>query len=313
MEDGAINVTVWAYSFLTNTLQPWPSLLYSSLPEQNQGRNKKKRTKYPSSSYAGRLHATLIGNVTIIVISTDNTVCNQTLDVSTYATNNSWTRISPLPLQDLCRSTCGSSDIISAIVSSTCSRFLYVLQDNNPRYPALLYHLHTDLWIPLLSYTTDNDQIKTNHQNNLTLPIQSSILHLQNQILFLGGFIYDNNSDSDTDTIILDKIFFLQEESETIDNTHFVLGEVKECSLPYAIRGSSCCIYDGKLTMLGGLTGWNVNSLPINDPWQLIDEYSLNGNGGNLNNQILSGTWSCLPIKLPFDVILEGLAFSMKM
>jgi hypothetical protein len=316
MENGAINVTVWAYSFLTNTLQPWPSLLHSSLPEQTQGQKEKNHTKYPSPSYTDRLHATLIGNFTIIVISTDNTVCNQTLDCSTYATKNSWTRISPLPQQNLCSVTCGSGDIISAIVSSTCSRYLYVLQDNNPQYPALLYHLHTDLWTPLLSCTTYNNKIKPNHQNDLTVPIQSSILHLQNQILFLGGFIYDNNNDSDADTIILDKILYLQEDGETVDMTHFVLGEVKECSLPYAIRGSSCCIYDGKLTMLGGLTGWSVNSLPSNDPWQLIDEYSLNGtssNGGSLNKQIVSGTWSCLPIRLPFDVILEGLTFSMMM
>lgn len=317
MQHGAVNVTVWAYSFLTNTMQQWPSLLHTSLPKQTQGRKKRNKEKYPGSSYASRLYATLMGNFTIIVISTDTNVCNQTLDVSTYATKLQWTRISPLPQNNLPSLTCCTGDTISAIVSSTCSRFLYVLHDNHTQFPAFLYHLHADLWIPLLSSTTENNQIDINHQNVVIVPIQSSILHFQNQILFLGGFIPDNTGDDEesaiADAIILDKIFCLKENDDTKETTYFALSEVRECSLPHAIRGASCCIYNGKLTVLGGLPGWNVNVSLSNDPWQRIAEYLLSGSDGNLNSQVVSSKWSCLPIRLPFDVILQGLAFSMMM
>jgi hypothetical protein len=173
------------------------------------------------------------------------------------------------------------------------------------------------LWIPLLSSTTENNQVDINHQNDVIVPIQSSILHFQNRILFIGGFIHDNSGDDEesaiADAIILDKIFCLKENDDTKETKYFGLCEVRECSLPHVIRGSSCCIYDGKLTVLGGLPGWNVNFSPSNDPWQLIDEYLLKGSDGNLNSQVVSGKWSSLPIRLPFDVILQGLAFSMTM
>lgn len=351
-EDGAINGNVWAYSFLTNTYQKWPSLLYSSnVTSQQQGRKQKKTKKNRSrntpklyncgndnNNSSGRLYATLIGDSTIAVISTDVHVCNQTLDVSQYQ-EKQWKRISPLPVHSsYSTASCTSgTDIIIAIVASTCSSFLYVLHDNNPHCPALLYHVQTDWWLPLLTPTNNNND---NNSNNFgTVPNQSCIVSFQNKILFLGGFIpSDNNNYQDeerpyvspvTNTIILDTMLSLREENTTTITSHFILEEevvVVERfvvnKLPHPIRGASCCVYGGKLTIFGGSSGWNLNSSQTTRAqlWQQGMEYSpkiscssATGSTNLLDHQEENDPilWEPLPIGLPYESIMEGLSFSV--
>jgi len=301
------NEEVWAFSFLTNCCQQWPSMLISQ--------KRKHATSCPSS----KIHVTLIGERYIVAIASDQqNHQNQKFDLKLWK----WTQISNPPnhYHDDHR----NQKDIAAVVASPCCRYLFLLYESNPTYPYDYYYsssssLSSSQSVAGYSYHVDMDVWfslpPTEEESNIVVGMNTSTIIYHDKILLIGGIIpcsYNSNNDDDDE--------YYNEDYTNLDNVSVLDLQVNEnyqnddttCTspstmlsipnLPIPVRGASSCIYDGTLTVLGGLSSFSseIYTNQSSTVWQLHCDA----------NEVAQ--WKIHPsIRLPHAALLNGLCFSI--
>jgi len=211
---------------------------------------------------------------------------------------------------------------IAAVVASPCCRYLFLLYESNPTYPydyyyssslsssqsvaGYSYHVDTDVWSALPP---------TEEESNIVVGMNTSTIVYHDKILLIGGIIpcsYNSNNDDDDeyyneDYTHLDNVSVLDlkvTESHQNDDTTCTSPSTMLSipNLPIPVRGASSCIYDGTLTVLGGLSSFSseIYTKESSTVWQLHCDA----------NEVAQ--WKIHPsIRLPHAALLNGLCFSI--